>query len=360
MSSGDNNQESDNVEVGSMTTRDNDIYFTLQDIIGTDAGHRGMKPLIVPGDLQQAAQTLSNLPLNSHVVILSGFPCCVSHNPPTETDGPPGTMAIARAAAMLGCRVTIVTETCHQVVFAAALEGLAMPTRFVHPQCATIKLECFPSEFSEEDEERFQNLARCSDLLISCERVGEAQDGICYTMRGINMNEKELIGPLNRLVQECKNTTKFIAIGDGGNELGMGKVYERIVNNPQIWNGKKIGCVIPADYLIAASVSNWGAYALAAASAMARTQQQRRPSNDAFTANLANTTTTWLELCVPTVEEEVALLHRCVDAGCRDGVSGKMEATVDGLPLEKSMTCLQEIRQLVEAAVNQQQSQQLK
>jgi hypothetical protein len=30
--------------------------------------------------------------------------------------------------------------------------------------------------------------------------------------------------------------------------------------------------------------------------------------------------------------------------GCRDGVSGKREATVDGMPLETSMQCLRDIR----------------
>jgi hypothetical protein len=137
-------------------------------------------------------------------------------------------------------------------------------------------------------------------------------------------------------------------------------VYDRIVNSPQISNGEKIGCVIPADYLIAASVSNWGAYALAAAAAMARAQQQQQQqlSNNTTTTSLPNNIiTTWLELCVPTVQDEMELLHRCVAAGCRDGVSGKMEATIDGLPLETSMTCLQEIRQTVAVALHQQQQQ---
>ena len=41
----------------------------------------------------------------------------------------------------------------------------------------------------------------------------------------------------------------------------------------------------------------------------------------------------------------MALLERCVAKGCRDGVSGKVEATVDGMPLETSMECLRAIRQ---------------
>jgi len=37
-------------------------------------------------------------------------------------------------------------------------------------------------------------------------------------------------------------------------------------------------------------------------------------------------------------------LECCVAKGCRDGVSGKVEATVDGMPLETSMACLRDIR----------------
>jgi hypothetical protein len=52
----------------------------------------------------------------------------------------------------------------------------------------------------------------------------------------------------------------------------------------------------------------------------------------------------WVQKLVPSEEGEVALLERCVKVGCRDGVSGKMEATVDGMPLETSMNCLRNIR----------------
>ncbi|KAG7343180.1 protein of unknown function DUF4392 containing protein [Nitzschia inconspicua] len=315
------------------------IYDKLQAIIGTDAGNRGMKQLIVEGDLQLAAETLASLTPGKHVVVLSGFPCCVDQTPPTETDGPPGTLAIARMAAMLGYSVTVVTEYCNHAVFAAALDGLAMPSDS-DCSCSSssiIQLECFPSTFAREDEDRFQRLCQRCDLLISCERAGEARDGNCYTMRGINMNNKGLIGPLNRLVTESQ--CQLISIGDGGNELGMGKVYDKIVHNPKIVNGEQIGCVVPADYLIAASVSNWGGYALAAAAAVARAQQQQQQQN-----NHKYSIKQWIDWCLPTTEEEVTLLRRCVAAGCRDGVSGQMEATVDGMPLETSMKCLEDLR----------------
>ena len=53
----------------------------------------------------------------------------------------------------------------------------------------------------------------------------------------------------------------------------------------------------------------------------------------------------YIERCLPTEKEEIDLMNRCVAAGCRDGVSGRMEATVDGMPLESSLQCLRDIRE---------------
>jgi hypothetical protein len=52
--------------------------------------------------------------------------------------------------------------------------------------------------------------------------------------------------------------------GDGGNEVGMGKVYDAVLNS-KIANARAIACVVPANHLLVCSVSNWGGYALAAA-----------------------------------------------------------------------------------------------
>ena len=117
----------------------------------------------------------------------------------------------------------------------------------------------------------------------------------------------------------------------------MGKVIDKIIDNPKITNGDKIGCVIAADHLIAASVSNWGGYALAAAISLAHVQKEG-------TGKDTETIKNWVDRCLLSDQNEIDLLNRCVDAGCRDGVSGKMEATVDGMPLETSLQCLRDIR----------------
>ena len=253
----------------------------------------------------------------------------MNESPPTETDGPPGTYAIARAAHALGHKVIVVTDACNEAVFAAALQNLALSSK---DGSGSISLECFPADLSKnpDDQARFDGLADAAKLIIACERAGPGADGNCFTMRGINMNEKGLIAPLDEMV--ARANVPFLAVGDGGNELGMGKVIDKIRNNPKIANGDKIGCVVAADHLIAASVSNWGGYALAAGAALVKADI------DGCTAE------EWINKCLPADQEEIELLDRCVAKGCRDGVSGKVEATVDGMSLETSLQCLRDIR----------------
>lgn len=325
-----------------MNTTLQDRVNALQDVIGADTGGRGMKRLIVPGDLYHASRLLgASLPAGSTVVILSGFPCCVQQSPPTETDGPPGTMAIARAAAALGHKAVVVVDECNAAVFRASLDKLALP---LDDDVSPIELQSFPSKLNDKDQERFQHLMNVCDLWIACERAGPANDGVCYTMRGIDMNAAGLIAPLHRLVTENKNAP-FVAIGDGGNELGMGKVIDII--NAHIPNGDRIGCVVPADHLIAASVSNWGGYALAAGAALCKVEQIMKDKETGNNSNnnksMEDLVADWIAKCLPTAQEETELLQRAVNAGCRDGVSGKMEATVDGMPLETSLQCLANI-----------------
>ena len=304
-----------------------------------------MKHLVVPGDLLASAEILARLQpkgsnkQKSRVIVLTGFPCCVQHDPPMETDGL-ASVAIANAVVQLGYEAILVTETCNEPVFRAAVNGV--------DELSDIQFAFFPSKggassiWSTKNDAELKQLAESADLVIACERAGPAEDGCCYTMRGISMNEKGLIAPLHSIVTHARadaNTdVKFIAIGDGGNELGMGKVIDKI--HEHIPDGNKIGAVVEgADHLIAASVSNWGGYALIAAAALVRCHDDDNKKDDSVAGRQK-----WVDKCLPTEDMETQLLHRCVAAGCRDGVSGKMEATVDGMPLERSMECLRDIR----------------
>ena len=52
-------------------------------------------------------------------------------------------------------------------------------------------------------------------------------------------------------------------VGDGGNELGMGKVLEQVCKH--IPRGDVIASAFPATHVIAAGTSDWGGYGLARA-----------------------------------------------------------------------------------------------
>jgi len=483
---------------------------TINELITTDASGRGMKSLVVPGDLLAAAELLARLTTNHaaaattatnentnengddendddntpqpqppqpphphHVIILTGFPCNISHSPPTETDGL-ASVALARACVQLGYKATLVTEVCNEVVFRAAvnttntntknnnnttkkspnnnnfftkstnnggddgsipignnnnrdaaiisigesddddkqnnetvstskkqqeeIEMIEETTEETTIDYSSINLQFYPEHphFTSHHRSHLHALANSASLVIACERAGPAADGNCYTMRGINMNEQGLLAPLHEIVEVARNQyekssdngqknengqgnngpkngssssnnlgesdnhhhhhykVNFIAIGAGGNELGMGKVIT-LPNRMHIKHiPRSAFAVMAADCLIAASVSNWGAYALIAAAALVRYHDEE----ECASGNNASVGTTgeeggrrkrrsrqeWIDACLPSEHSETQLLHRCLDVGCRDGVSERIEASIDGMPLETSMECLRNIR----------------
>src|SRR5258707_3766177 len=65
-------------------------------------------------------------------------------------------------------------------------------------------------------------------------------------------------------------------IGDGGNEIGMGKIPWDVIRR-NIPNGGLVACRVPTDHLIVCGVSNWGAYGLAAGVAFFRGQKAEPP-----------------------------------------------------------------------------------
>ena len=124
--------------------------------------------------------------------------------------------------------------------------------------------------------------------------------------------------------------TITLAIGDGGNEIGMGKIpHETIVKN--IPNGDLIHCRVPADYLIVAGVSNWGAYALAAGVFVLR--DEKPPAGPLRPGPARN-----------------AILEVMVREGpLVDGVTGKQTATVDGLSWDEYIAPFNRIREILES-----------
>src|SRR5205085_3172583 len=166
--------------------------------------------------------------------------------------------------------------------------------------------------------------------LIALECAGPAADGRCYTMRGRDVTTHSA-GYHRDFETEGREPghPATIGIGDGGNEIGMGKVpHETVVAN--IPNGDLIHCRVPTDHLIVAGVSNWGAYALAAGVYVLR--GVKLPA----------------DLFDPDREREI--LEVMVREGpLVDGVTGKQTATVDGLTWDEYAKPLVRIREILES-----------
>src|SRR4051794_22561389 len=95
------------------------------------------------------------------------------------------------------------------------------------------------------------------DWMVAIERCGLSADGKPRNMRGEDISAHA--APLDRVF--TAGPWRTVAIGDGGNEVGMGTLPAHLIAR-EIPFGATIACVTPADHLIAAGVSHWGVYGL--------------------------------------------------------------------------------------------------
>lgn len=280
----------------------------LEELIATDVNGRGTEHLIVPGDLAAAGHSLIGA---RHVAIVTGFVILRAGAP--ETDGPPGALILARVLQRIGIEVTIMAER-----FALPVLQHAALT----PWTEGLSVQATPAAAGE--------LAQAGVThLVAVECVGRAKDGHYYNAAGQLLDAyKPLADTL--FLQAAAYGIETVCIGDGGNEIGMGKVYERVRVSVPL--GERIGCIVPSDRLIVAGVSNWGAYGLAALLS--------------FAAGLD----------LPhTAAEEAELVAALGSAGAVDGYSGEVAASVDGRPVSEHQRMVRRMNDLVAPYVDEEQ-----
>ena len=160
--------------------------------------------------------------------------------------------------------------------------------------------------------------------------VDESDRDRCHNMRGEVIDP--WTAPTHRLfewIASRRLPVATIGIGDGGNEIGMGRLaWETIVEAVDSDVAGKIACRVATDFTLVGGVSDWAAYALALAVTRLR---GGTPSGDAWTGAAQG--------------ELVALPGSA--RGCRDGVTLRPEATVDGLALDAYLDPLVEMRKLL-------------
>jgi hypothetical protein len=245
--------------------------------------------------------------------LITGFYVPLGSPPAAETDGPVGSALLAKGLAEVGISCRLATDEPCRGACVAALTGAGLSGVPVDAASVPAMVETW----------RRAQITHA----ISIERCGRSADGAPRNMRGLDISS--YTAPLDELF--TAGPWKTIAIGDGGNEIGMGSLPRELIAQ-HVDHGEIIACVTPARHLIVAGVSNWGAYALLGALAALRPD--------------------WRERLIACLNEEFdkAILEATVNHGpAVDGVSRLRAMTVDNLDMAIHHSKLREIRSLVQA-----------
>lgn len=288
------------------------------------------------GELESAARSLAGA--GRHAAIVTGFYIPTVEPPAAETDGPPGAVALAETLRHLGQTVTLVTDPLCAPALRAASRSAGLPDETVRSL-----------DSSEALSELLQSAEPHVTHLIAIERVGpcyglnhvQARCGDeaaarfaavvprefwsrCLNMRGLPIEEwtVDFSGPF----ESPPAGVTTIGIGDGGNELGLGKfAWTDLAARLKESADPRILCHVAADHAVLGGTSNWAAYGVAAAAAVVAGR------SEAFAGI--------------TSEGQRAVIEAMVQDGpAVDGLTRRSEATVDGLSLAAFLEPLDEIR----------------
>ena len=267
------------------------------------------------GGLWDAASALASAPRLS-VGVMTGFYVPKGMPPAAETDGPIGAALLAAAFSRVGVACRLVTDEPCRAACTAALAGGGV---------SDTALDVVPLGGSVGDTVALWRQIGVTHAL-SIERCGRSADGAPRNMRG------EDISAFTTLLDDLfvAGPWRRIAIGDGGNEIGMGSVPAALIG-AHVAHGETIACTTSADHLIAAGVSNWGAYALIGALAVLRAD--------------------WRDSLLKCLDADLdgAILRATVYEGpAVDGVTRAQGLTVDSLATEVHHAKLRAIRAVVE------------
>jgi hypothetical protein len=293
------------------------VIDAIERVIQQDVG-RNIAPLFgtCSGGLYRAAAAIAATP---HPVLglITGFYVPLGTPPAAETDGPGGAALLAAGLSSVGVRCRIATDMVCASACAAALRGAA----------ADVPVDAAaPGEDMRALVDAWTAVGVTTAIAI--ERCGPARDGVPRNMRGLDMSAWN--APLHALFEAGPWGT--VAIGDGGNEIGMGSVPHALIAQ-HVDNGTTIACATPAQHLIVAGVSNWGCYALIGALAALRAD--------------------WRTGLLGVLDEKLdaAVLEAMVrDGPAVDGVTRLQTLTVDGLEPAVHHAKIHEIRVLVAGA----------
>ncbi|MHA1910838.1 MAG: glutamate cyclase domain-containing protein [Candidatus Kariarchaeaceae archaeon] len=248
---------------------------------------------------ETASFILTKIEEVDQIIIITGFP----YKTTFETDGPIGAINLAEALMSLN----------KEVQLSAEVELLPIFQKMITDPPREGRLTFTPIE----------TVAAVEDaLLITVERPGENVQGRCHSMLGKNISPK--VYPIEQLFQFIKPYA-WVGIGDGGNELGLGRFKEAV--EEKIAFGKECQCGCgggiaaekQAAKTVLAATSNFGALGLAL-------EITKQAQNDWSYSTVKNSQT----------------LKKLNLLGLVDGVTGG-EGTVDSISPELSRKMIEQL-----------------
>lgn len=252
-----------------------------------------LQPYLAKGYFLRAAKQL--VKAKNTVLIGTGFPVLDTF----ETDGPIGAIMLYNALLKLGKSPILV---CGDPLYSR-----------LKPYFMVEKIPV--NKLSQAKEHAKKLLTKHQpDLVISIERPGLAGNNKYYNMRGEDISDR--CACFDFVISEASCFT--LAVGDGGNEIGMGNIAHVLTELDIIPSTTR------CDELLIADISNWASYGL-------------------ITLLQAITGHSLLTHCQP--RATVEFLSHC---GSVDGVTRVNTLTEDGLCISESEQLLQTLSSLID------------
>lgn len=271
------------------------------------------------------------------VVVATGFHVPGSM-PQGETDGPPGAAALASAVSLgLGAFPIVLADpdTVEPVRAACRTIGLVERSTVTPGLASSFVLDTMPVDDQAEGFADLLLSKHAVKAVVVIEKPGLNAVGVAHTAGGKRiMSGRSRIEVLMDLARQ--RGVPVIAIGDNGNEAGMGAIaaatrrYKRFGDRCLCECGGGIAAVESADATVVGSISNWAAYGISATLAVA----------------LRNAS------LLHDGETEKRVIAECLRAGAVDGLSGSHRFSVDGIPAQISAHVVDILRTIVTTVLN--------
>lgn len=262
---------------------------TIEDVIlrYSDRGTPDIRDYVSENCCYKAAKEILSWE-RGNVFLTTGF-YAAGH---AETDGPVGTVALSRALKELGFVPVIITDEYCRGFF----EMENIETVYMDRDADAGYMDGLVSDYAPKG-------------MISIERCGKNRFALYANMRGLSIGD--YTAPVDEMFVKYQGIIPSIGVGDGGNEIGMGKIAGAIRRKLALEP-----CVVSTDILVIASVSNWGAYGITAA--LGRLCEKE---------------------LLPSFEWVKGYIKKTVEMGSVDGITHEKIISVDG----KDMRIEQEI-----------------